>query len=90
MENGKEKGRKMKHFGLTLIVIASLMAIDMADIAMSQEKEGQELIGKKAPDWNNKAWLNSKPINLKDLRGKVLLIRWWTDTCSLCQIRDWS
>lgn len=46
--------------------------------------EGQELIGKPAPSLGLKDWLNSKPLDVSDLRGKVVLLRWWTDGCPYC------
>ena len=30
-------------------------------------------------------WLNSKPLTLADLKGKVVLIKFWTFMCSSCQ-----
>ena len=48
-------------------------------------REGQELIGKPAPEWSFDDWQNSRPLQLKDLRGKVVLIRWWTaPDCRYC------
>ncbi len=46
--------------------------------------EGAELIGTRAPGWEIADWLNSEPLRLEDLRGKVVLVRWWTDTCPYC------
>ena len=46
--------------------------------------EGQELIGRLAPPLNLKDWLNSKPLEISDLRGKVVLLRWWTEGCPFC------
>ncbi|QIF05129.1 TlpA disulfide reductase family protein [Roseimicrobium sp. ORNL1] len=37
-----------------------------------------DLIGTRAPEWRLDGWLNSKPLKLADLRGKVVLVRWWT------------
>lgn len=48
------------------------------------EAEGQELIGKPAPSLALKDWLNSKPLEMSDLRGKVVLLRWWTEGCAYC------
>ena len=47
-------------------------------------KEGDELIGKPAPEWGMLAWMNSQPLKLSELTDKVVLIRWWTETCSFC------
>jgi thiol-disulfide isomerase/thioredoxin len=43
------------------------------------------LIGSKVPEWQVTGWINSKPLALKDLAGKVVLVRWWTAPgCPLC------
>jgi peroxiredoxin len=41
-------------------------------------------VGTRAPEWGKHAWLNSPPLTLAQLKGKVVLVRWWTDGCSLC------
>ena len=49
-------------------------------------REGKELLGTPAPAWNpKKLWLNSKPLSLEDLRGKVVLVRFWLVECPLCE-----
>ncbi len=48
-------------------------------------KEGLELIGTKAPSWEELKWLNTEPLNIEDLRGKVVLIRFWLAGCPLCK-----
>lgn len=45
---------------------------------------GLELVGKRAPDFRLTHWINSAPVDVPDLAGKVVLVRWWTDTCELC------
>ncbi|MBI4622938.1 MAG: TlpA family protein disulfide reductase [Verrucomicrobia bacterium] len=43
------------------------------------------LLGKKAPDWADVTWINSDPLPLKSLAGKVVLVRWWTAPgCPFC------
>jgi peroxiredoxin len=47
--------------------------------------EGQELLGKPAAEWKVTHWINSPPLRLADLRGKVVLVRWWTaPDCPFC------
>lgn len=47
--------------------------------------EGDELIGTKPPEWTAGEWINSEPMSLASLRGKVVLIRWWTGPgCPYC------
>lgn len=45
---------------------------------------GADRIGVAAPPFRFDAWLNTEPMALADLRGRVLLVRWWTDTCPFC------
>jgi hypothetical protein len=35
-------------------------------------------IGQPAPELNNQVWVNSAPLRLADLRGKVVLLEFWT------------
>src|SRR5687767_9175019 len=42
-------------------------------------------IGKIAPEWTATNWINSAPLELAKLRGKVVLARWWTaPDCRYC------
>lgn len=38
-----------------------------------------------APDLTNGEWINSEPLKLKDLRGHVVLIEFWTFGCYNCR-----
>ena len=62
------------------IILFMLLIINQGLIA----KEGDELIGKPAPKWGTLEWLNSQPLKLNTLEDKVVLIRWWTETCPFC------
>ena len=79
----------VKPLGLTLAVTVSLLAI-LASNATAQDQlpkdtqSANQLIGMKAQDWQVKGWLNSSPVQLKDLLGKVVLVRWWTEGCPFC------
>jgi peroxiredoxin len=44
-----------------------------------------KLVGTQVMEWQLTDWLNSKPLTLKDQRGKVILVRWWTGGgCPFC------
>ena len=36
------------------------------------------LVGKQAPEWTNDTWINSETLRVKELKGKVILIEFWT------------
>jgi peroxiredoxin len=65
---------------ITLLILMSLQSPLLA-------KDGDNLIGKPAPEWGKLKWLNSEPLKLKELNKeeKVVLIRWWTNTCPFCE-----
>jgi thiol-disulfide isomerase/thioredoxin len=46
--------------------------------------EGAEMIGRPAPPWSFDRWVRGPALSLDRLRGKVVLLRWWTEGCSLC------
>jgi thiol-disulfide isomerase/thioredoxin len=45
---------------------------------------GTELIGQPAPAWTFDRWIG-QPLSLERLRGKVVLLRWWTEGCHFCE-----
>lgn len=43
------------------------------------------IVGQPAPDWPELRWVQGGPLSLSDLRGKVVLVRFFTDTqCPFC------
>ncbi len=48
--------------------------------------EGGSLVGSSAPSWRNRDWINSKPLSLAQLKGKVVLVRFFTGpSCPFCR-----
>jgi len=44
-----------------------------------------ESLGVKAPAITSFAWINSKPLRAADLRGKVVVVEFWTFGCGNCR-----
>ena len=70
----------MRNLWIGGILLLMLLNINQGLIA----KEGDELIGELAPKWGTLKWMNSQPLKLSELEDKVVLIRWWTETCPFC------
>jgi len=70
----------MRNLWIGSIILLMLLVINQELFA----KEGDELIGKPAPEWGTLEWMNSQPLKLSALAGQVVLIRWWTETCPFC------
>ena len=62
-------------------VVASLASLGAAKL---QTDAGHELVGRPAPALELDDWLGSRKLEMTDLRGKVVLLRWWTSGCELC------
>lgn len=68
--------------------VALVVTCAAARVAGGQETKlhaGAELVGTQAKEWTvGPEWANSKPLRLRDLRGRVVVVRFWTDTCDFC------
>jgi|RhiMetdeSRZDD1v2_1073273.scaffolds.fasta_scaffold411754_3 peroxiredoxin len=73
-----------------VLVTIWLAATFLAANVFTEDEPGKDvrlagqLIGTKAKDWQVKDWLNANPVQLKDLSGEVVLVRWWTEGCPFC------
>lgn len=62
-----------------------LLALTLAPSPLAAAGPGDGLLGEPAPAWRGDHWLNSPPLALEDLRGRVVLVRWWTAPgCPFC------
>ncbi len=57
--------------------------IELADTYFDKYDSKREMIGKPAPDFSTTD-IDGNPISLKDYRGKVVLLDFWTTTCGPC------
>lgn len=48
------------------------------------QSDGPLRVGSAARPWEFEEWAHSEPLDLKDLRGRVVLVRFWTDSCPYC------
>ena len=54
------------------------LAILAAAAALAAPNHGFATIGKAAPEITGVNWINSKPLNLAQLKGRVVLVEFWT------------
>jgi thiol-disulfide isomerase/thioredoxin len=74
----------LKSMGRSDAEIDAQVARMLAALKTMDRTAGNDRIGVAAPPLQIDQWLNSKPLSIQDLRGHVVLVRWWTDTCPLC------
>jgi peroxiredoxin len=66
------------------VVPAVLSSVLLAAGAVSGQ--GSALLGTPSPDWPARQWVQGGPLQLSDLRGKVVLVRFFMDSeCPLCR-----
>ena len=72
-----------------------LFGIFVALVAVSTfGPRAQGRVGVPAPEITSRVWLNSEPKRMADLRGKVVLVEFWTFGCRNCRnvepyVKDW-
>jgi thiol-disulfide isomerase/thioredoxin len=71
--------------------VGAIVTLSLAGIALvtglgaRSASEGSELIGTPAPGWNVSEWIGAAPLSFASLRGKVVLVRWFTSAeCPFC------
>ncbi len=57
---------------------------DTLPVLSAESDAGADWIGRPAPEWSFDRWTRGSPRSLASLRGKVVLLRWWTDECPYC------
>jgi len=83
--------RSFKHLQAKMFFIACFFGI-LGSLPYASVIHAQ--IGIPAPNIGNEVWLNSAPQRLKDLRGKVVMVEFWTFGCYNCRniepyVKEW-
>lgn len=72
--------------GLVLIGVDRDLSSETArQREVQQTSSDTKWIGKRAPEVADGEWINSKPLKLVDLRGRVVLLEFWTYGCYNCR-----
>jgi peroxiredoxin len=72
-------------FALNLLICSLSGAVPLPSPHAAPADAGRELVGTRPGAWTFDTWLNSDPLELAKLRGKVVLVRWWTAPgCAYC------
>ena len=77
----------MRRIAVSIIFVAVALLVGNPDplSAVDSSKETSRLIGTPAAEWEVSDWIHSEPLKLKDLKGKVVLVRFWTAPgCPFC------
>lgn len=66
-------------------VIGAVLALLAGFTTAAEPPPWGKLLGQRPEEWRFEHWMNSKPLTLESLRGKVVLVRWWTaPDCPFC------
>lgn len=70
---------------MTFKFYLTFFIINFSFLILQSSCQQKELsVGTPAPELLNMQWLQSAKLKLSDLKGKVVLMRWWTDECIFC------
>jgi thiol-disulfide isomerase/thioredoxin len=63
-------------------LLRAVVLLSFAGVVFSPVNAG---VGMPAPEITGQSWLNSAPLKLAELRGKVVLVEFWTFGCYNCR-----
>ncbi|HUS12750.1 MAG TPA: redoxin domain-containing protein [Pyrinomonadaceae bacterium] len=78
-----------------VVVGAAAYATGLTKLFFGSSAEYKSSESATAPELAAGDWINSEPLKLKDLRGRVVLVEFWTFGCYNCRntlphIKDWD
>ena len=74
-----------KLLGLIVLAIVAVLAIAQFGPSALLGEETTRQDSRPAPEFSGiSAWLNSPPLTMESLRGKVVLVQFWTYSCINC------
>jgi peroxiredoxin len=62
-----------------------MAAISSYTVKTMDRSAGKDRIGVTPGPFDFDAWINTSGLTTEQLKGKVVLVRWWTDTCPYCR-----
>jgi thiol-disulfide isomerase/thioredoxin len=76
------------------IIIVVLLAANKDRFQAMLSPESDKIVGLPAPELGAGIWINSDPMTLESLRGKVVVLDFWTFKCRNCvnvlpTLKDW-
>ena len=63
----------------SLLIFSLFLTVDTYS-----QGDGTDIIGSEVPEFTGLSWLNTEPLTIKGLQGKVVLIRFWLVDCPYC------
>lgn len=69
-----------------LAALAWSLALPGFAAVAAEEPVAARLLGRRPTEWTVSHWSNGAPLTLEGVRGRVVLVRWWTAPyCSFCR-----
>jgi thiol-disulfide isomerase/thioredoxin len=66
------------------IACGAMATVATSPASHDDPDSGADLIGNPAPAFRFDRWVRGGPFTLDQLRGKVVLLRWWNEDCRYC------
>jgi len=73
-----DTGRRCRDNMFRLLNLGTLVVLAVITWTMWPKNGTAISAGKSAPDVAGENWINSKPLTIADLRGRVVLVEFWT------------